>query len=70
MTEEELYKFSKKFDLFIRNMKKLMSLHCYRYAKFVDNSRVGEGGYPDGLECGYARHTKLMAEEERKDVKT
>ena len=68
MTEEELYAYSKDFDLFVRKIKKLMYFHYYRYAKFVDNSPVGEGGYPDGLDCVYARHTKRLGKEEEENL--
>ena len=68
MTDEELYTYSKNFDLFVRKIKKLMYFHYYRYAKFVDNSPIGEGGYPDGLECVYARHTRRLVKEEEQSL--
>ena len=68
MTDEELYTYSKNFDLFVRKIKKLMYFHYYRYAKFVDNSPIGEGGYPDGLECVYARHTRRLGKEEEQSL--
>lgn len=69
MNEEQLYKFSKSFDLFTRKIKACMYFHYYRYSKFVDNSPVGEGGYPDGLDCVYARHTKRLGVEEEAKLK-
>lgn len=70
MDEEQLYQFSKKFDLLTRKIKSCMYFHYYRYSKFVDNSPMGEGGYPDGLECVYARHTKRLGIEEEAKLKT
>lgn len=69
MTEDDLYNFSKKFDLLTRKIKASMYFHYYRYSKFVDNSPIGEGGYPDGLQCVYARRTKNMGEEEEEKLK-
>jgi len=65
MTDKELYTYSKNFDLFVRKIKALMNFQYYRYSKLVDNSPIGEGGYPDGLECVYARHTKRLGKEEQ-----
>jgi len=70
MKEDNLYQFSKKFDLIVRKIKASMYFHYYRYAKFVDNSPIGEGGYPDGLDCVYARHTKRLGEEEEAKLKS
>lgn len=64
MTEEELYVYSQKFDLTVRKIKAMMYFHYYRYSKFVDNSPLGEGGYPYGLDCVYSRHTKTQGQDE------
>lgn len=69
MDEEQLYQFSKNFDLLTRKIKACMYFHYYRYSKFVDNSPLGEGGYPDGLDCVYARHTKREGAEEEAKLK-
>lgn len=69
MNEEALYKYSKDFDLFVRKIKACMHFQYYRYAKFVDNSPIGNGGYPDGLDCVYARHTKAQGAEETEHLK-
>jgi len=68
MTEEELYIYSQEFDKLVRKIKKMMYFHYYRYSKFVDNSPLGEGGYPYGIDCVYSRHTKRLGEEEEADV--
>jgi hypothetical protein len=69
MTEDDLYNFSKNFDLLTRKIKASMYFHYYRYSKFVDNSPMGDGGYPDGLRCSYAKRTKTLGKEEEEKLK-
>ena len=47
-----------------------MHFQYYKYSRLVDNSPIGNGGYPDGLDCVYAKIAKrngIIEEEKLKE---
>jgi hypothetical protein len=69
MTEKELYSYSKDLDTFVRSIRKLMHFNYYLYSRLVDNSPIGDGGFPDGLSCVYARQAKRLGEAQEPELK-
>ena len=60
MTDEELYNYSKSFDMIAHLFKKLKNLHIYRYSKFIDSSE-------SGVNCRFAKATKKALPQEHED---